>query len=179
MKIHLSLAPLLVPCVVACGPTSRASPELVDARRAYAEAQASSVAEANPAGLYEARRALESAERLERDDPGSAGARNLAYIARQKTTLAEVNARAAIARAEKAEAEKARAVAAGTSPQLGPNARDRGEHATDRGRCGQLGRAGADRAAAGQKARAEKAPEAHSPADGCPEERPLPRKESP
>jgi outer membrane protein OmpA-like peptidoglycan-associated protein len=76
------------------------TPELVEARAAYQRAQNGPAVQANPAGLYEAKRALDAAERKQDDDPGSDEAKNLAYIADRKVLLAEANARLALAQAE-------------------------------------------------------------------------------
>jgi hypothetical protein len=84
--------------------------ELVDARAAYQRAYVGPAAKANVAGLHDAKRALDDAESKFADDPSSEEARHLAYIAHRRVLLAETNARATIAAAERVEAERAIAV---------------------------------------------------------------------
>lgn len=85
----------------------RPPPELVEARAAYARAHVGPAAQANTPGLYEARRALDEAERRFADDPTSPEVRDLAYIAQRKVLIAETNARATIAATQRAQAEQA------------------------------------------------------------------------
>jgi outer membrane protein OmpA-like peptidoglycan-associated protein len=80
------------------------SPELVDARAAYLRAQQGLPSQLDKGGLYDAKRALDSAEQAHTDDPGSDRAKNLAYVAERKALLSEANARTALARGEEAEA---------------------------------------------------------------------------
>lgn len=87
--------------LAAAGCASRQPPpELVDARATYVRAQHGPAAQVNLAGLYEARRALDVAEREQSDHPGSESARDLAYVAQRKALLAETNARTAMATAQ-------------------------------------------------------------------------------
>lgn len=74
---------LLVPATLACG-AAGPSPELVDARRAYDQANRSSAAELAPHEVLDARQALERAEAAHADDPGSEEERHLAYIAHRE-----------------------------------------------------------------------------------------------
>ncbi len=71
-----------------------APPELVDARAAYARANA---VEASPEELAEAKRFLDAAERWNLDEPTSEEARNLAYVAQRKAQIAEADARTVLA----------------------------------------------------------------------------------
>jgi hypothetical protein len=86
--------------------TSRPSPELVDARAAYARAHAGPAVEANAAGLGDAKKALDDAEKRYADEPSSEAARHLAYIAYCKVLAAEATARANIAETQRARTEK-------------------------------------------------------------------------
>jgi outer membrane protein OmpA-like peptidoglycan-associated protein len=121
-------------------------PELVDARTAFARARTGETAQANPAGVYEAKRALDAAERKEEDDPGSSEARSLAYIAHRRVLLAEANGRAAIAQQQAQQAEQQ--FVRGQGSQL---AQARGQLDQSRERM----RSQEQRLAAEQKARAE------------------------
>lgn len=87
--------------VAACTLSTRQPPpELVDARTAYARAEFGPAMQANASGLADAREALRVAEREEERDPGSAKARDLAYIASRKIQLAEASARVSILQAQ-------------------------------------------------------------------------------
>jgi outer membrane protein OmpA-like peptidoglycan-associated protein len=63
--------------------------ELIDARRAYGQAQESPAASLEPTQLYEARKALNKAEAAYDEDEESAEARHLAYIAQRKAQRAQ------------------------------------------------------------------------------------------
>lgn len=89
-----------------CFPT-RPPQELVDARAAYARAYVGPAAQANVAGLHDAKKALDEAEEKFQDDPSSEEARHLAYIAHRRVLLVETNARAAIAATQRAKVENA------------------------------------------------------------------------
>jgi outer membrane protein OmpA-like peptidoglycan-associated protein len=108
MKRSIALfGPAVVIAALAAGCGSKMpSAELVDARAAFARAQSGPASQANPAGLYEARRALNAAERKQEDDANSMEARNLAYIAHRKVLLAEANARSAVAQAQEQQAQQ-------------------------------------------------------------------------
>ena len=75
-------------------------PELLDARAAYARAQAA--AQSQPEELGEAKRFLDAAERWHVDAPGSEESRNLAYIAQRKAMTAEADARTELAEVQQA-----------------------------------------------------------------------------
>lgn len=92
---------LLVACASA-GP----SEELVDARRAYDEANRSKAAELAPDDVLEARQALERAEAAHAEDSGSDQERNLAYIAHRKALQAIAQGEIREAQQEIAQAEK-------------------------------------------------------------------------
>jgi len=104
-------AALIAIAAIACGgygcASTRPSPELVDARAAYARAHAGPAIEANAAGLGDAKKALDDAEKAYADEPSSESARHLAYIAYCKVLAAEANARANIAEAQRTSTEKA------------------------------------------------------------------------
>jgi outer membrane protein OmpA-like peptidoglycan-associated protein len=90
--------------LAACA-TSAPSAELVDARRAYVDAERSKASELVPAEVVVARRALERAESAHIAEPGSFRERNLAYLAHREALAAVAkgeiaDARRAIARAE-------------------------------------------------------------------------------
>src|SRR4051812_25425357 len=95
----ISVFALAVALTGACA-SRQPTAELVEARTAYQRASTGPAVKANPAGLYEAKQALDAAERKQEDKPGSDDAKNLAYIADRKIKLAEANARLALAQAE-------------------------------------------------------------------------------
>lgn len=72
----------------ACGPRP-VTTELADARGAYDRATRT----ASRAQLTEARRVLDAAEKLQREDPGSDEAKDVAYAAQRKALVAESEAR--------------------------------------------------------------------------------------
>jgi outer membrane protein OmpA-like peptidoglycan-associated protein len=76
---------------LACG-RSATPPELLEARGEYARAEGSEAQQYNPAGLHEAKVALDKAERahLEGEDRL---ARDAAYVAKRKAQLAEIEGR--------------------------------------------------------------------------------------
>lgn len=135
--------------LAACG-AKRIPPELLDARVAYERAQAGPTKTVNPAGLFEAGKALDTAERRQQKSPGSLDARDAAYVALRKVQLAEANTRSALAEARAREEsarsevdERARrtigepektssAQAEGRSPRAAPpRARSTGDRAGD------------------------------------------------
>ena len=85
--------------VSACG-TSNPPQELVDARRAFAEAERSSGAEVAPVELEEARDALDRAEAYFGDDADSEETRDYSYIAERKALRAHARGAAELARRE-------------------------------------------------------------------------------
>jgi outer membrane protein OmpA-like peptidoglycan-associated protein len=62
--------------------------QLVDARRAYKEAEMSSAAKLTPDTLLSAEQSLQVAEKAHKDDPGSNEEAHLAYIAERKARIA-------------------------------------------------------------------------------------------
>lgn len=106
MKLsHTTLLFLGAAALAACG-SRQPPPELVDARTAFARARTGETAQVNPAGIYEAKRALDVAERKQEEDPGSSDARSLAYIAHRRVLLAEANARVVAAHQQQQLAEQ-------------------------------------------------------------------------
>ncbi|AKU94000.1 Outer membrane protein A precursor [Labilithrix luteola] len=75
-------------------------PELAEAKAAYAQAANGAAAQVNTAGLFEARKALDTAEQRQQQEPGAPETRDMAYIALRKSQRAEVEAQAAIAERE-------------------------------------------------------------------------------
>jgi outer membrane protein OmpA-like peptidoglycan-associated protein len=86
----------------ACG-SSAPTQELVDARRAYERAQVSPATEYTPDDLLNARQALDRAEAVHEDDPGSEKEAHLAYLAARRAQIA--TARGQIAQAKQSEAK--------------------------------------------------------------------------
>jgi outer membrane protein OmpA-like peptidoglycan-associated protein len=96
------LAPTLTVTGCASGPTP---PELSDARVAYLRAEQGQAPQYKPDRLHEAKVALDRAEQSFADYPRDQKTRDLAYVARRKAEIAEVQARDAKAAQEKAQAE--------------------------------------------------------------------------
>src|SRR5689334_16443016 len=78
--------------VLAACATPKPPQELVEARGAYAHAQATAL-NASPTELREARQALDDAEAAFTADPDAPGVRDRAYIALRKAELASAKAR--------------------------------------------------------------------------------------
>ena len=107
MTAHATLlAAIAMTFAAGCMPT-RPPQELVDARAAYARAYVGPAAEANVAGLHDAKRALDDAEAKYQEDASSEETRHLAYLAHRRVLLVETNARATIATEQRARAEHA------------------------------------------------------------------------
>jgi len=99
---------ILVACVVMLGCATPPPPRhLLDARAAYQKARSGKAAELAPAELHTAKSALNDAEAAYQDDPESAEANTLAYVAlRQAQTVeSQANAKAALKDLERAEKE--------------------------------------------------------------------------
>jgi outer membrane protein OmpA-like peptidoglycan-associated protein len=111
--------------------TAEPSRELVDARRAYAQAEAGPAAQLQPAELLTARQALTQAEEAFKDDPGSEAETHLAYLAQRKSELATAEAEISAAKAaeDKAEADYREQLEQGGSAEL---QRTKQELATER-----------------------------------------------
>jgi outer membrane protein OmpA-like peptidoglycan-associated protein len=90
--------------VVACAP-SLPPPELRDARVVFERTKSSAASEINPAGVFEASKALDTAETRQQKKAGSSEARALAYIALRKSLRADVDTRTELAQAEQKRAE--------------------------------------------------------------------------
>jgi outer membrane protein OmpA-like peptidoglycan-associated protein len=91
---------------IACG-AHAPPPELVDARAAYAHAEAGPAPKLVPAELHVAREALDVAERSFGDAPDSQDAADSAYIALRKIQRAVALGNAAVAERDRAKAEQA------------------------------------------------------------------------
>jgi outer membrane protein OmpA-like peptidoglycan-associated protein len=105
--------------IFACA-TAEPSRELVDARRAYAVAEASPAAQLQPAELLTARQALNQAEEAFKEDPGSETEVHLAYLAQRKSQLAVTDAEISAAKAaeDKAATEYREQLERGGSEEL-------------------------------------------------------------
>jgi outer membrane protein OmpA-like peptidoglycan-associated protein len=93
---------------LACA-TAAPPKELVDARAEYQAASNSVAAKVNPAGLYEAKKSLDQANKAFEQDASSDNTRDMAYIALRKIQLASAQARIDVATQEKAAAEREKA----------------------------------------------------------------------
>ncbi len=91
--------------LVACGATLPPS-ELVQARAEYGRASAGKAGQLQPAQVYEAKQALDTAEAKFKDDASSHEAIDLAYVALRKAQLAESQAEVAVARQAYEQADK-------------------------------------------------------------------------
>lgn len=76
------------------------SAELISARNAYEEARTGPAATLAPDKLYEAKRALEKAERAYSDDPQSAEEKHFAYIAQRVSMIADTYGALAVTQRE-------------------------------------------------------------------------------
>ena len=83
--------------------------DLVDARTEYQAANSGVAAKMNPAGLYEAKKSLDQANKAFEQDATSDNTRDLAYIALRKVQLASAQARIEVAGQEKAASEREKA----------------------------------------------------------------------
>ena len=82
-RMHISLC---LPCVLALACASgAASPELVDARRAYDQLRMSDANAIVPDKVVSAKQALERAESAHADSPGSFEERQRAYVAHRSS----------------------------------------------------------------------------------------------
>lgn len=95
MRRSLPVLLLAATAIAGCA-SKQPTAELVDARVAYQRATQGTAARVNPAGLYDAKRALDAAEKAQNDDPGSGPAKDTAYVALRKAQLAEANARTVV-----------------------------------------------------------------------------------
>jgi outer membrane protein OmpA-like peptidoglycan-associated protein len=83
------------------------SKELMTARDVYAKARDSAAARVDPDALEDAYQALQAAEAVHEQSPGSRSERNYAYVSVRKSELAIANAREVVARQQQAQAEQA------------------------------------------------------------------------
>ncbi|MFT3840716.1 MAG: OmpA family protein [Myxococcaceae bacterium] len=98
MKLRLLVLTTLV--VAACA-TPRPPDELIAARTRYEEARNGETARLNPAGLYEAQKAIDSASRSFDERGPDIHTRDLSYIALRKVQLAEIDSQVASAEQSK------------------------------------------------------------------------------
>jgi outer membrane protein OmpA-like peptidoglycan-associated protein len=96
---------LIGSALIGCASTP-APRELVDARAAYQRASQSQAAALTPDQLYNARKALDRAERAFLDAPETHRTRDLAYIAQRKAMQAESLGNTALARKQILEAQQ-------------------------------------------------------------------------
>lgn len=101
---------MLVTCVMGCA-TTAAPQELVDARAAYAQGVNGKAQRLNPAGLHEAKVALDRAESSFSDQPSSSTTKDLAYIAWRRAQRAELEATTSDWEAQRVAAESSAASA--------------------------------------------------------------------
>ncbi len=123
LKVVSALALLTASACASTGPT----PALVDARRAYQNAEQSEAQQLAPDRVLAARQALEAAERAHSDDPGSFDERSLSYVAQRKAELAKTYA--ALIRDEK-QKQLAAASYVATQDRLRKQAEVRADSAT-------------------------------------------------
>jgi outer membrane protein OmpA-like peptidoglycan-associated protein len=91
--------------LLACG--SHAPPkELVDARAAYAKAQAGPASKLVPAELHVAQESLDAAEHAFHDSPDSQDTADISYVALRKAERADALGRAAAAEGDRAAADR-------------------------------------------------------------------------
>lgn len=102
IRITASVLALALATTVGCTSSKGAAPppELAEAQAAYAKAANGAAAQVNTAGLFEARKALDTAEQRQQREPGAAETRDMAYIALRKSQRAEAEAQAALAEGE-------------------------------------------------------------------------------
>jgi outer membrane protein OmpA-like peptidoglycan-associated protein len=105
--LSLSLASLPVLFGLACA-TIEPPKELVAARSEYERASTSLTAKVNPAGLYEAKKSLDKANKAFEHDPKSDDTRDISYVALRKVQLASAQARIELASQDKAKADRER-----------------------------------------------------------------------
>jgi outer membrane protein OmpA-like peptidoglycan-associated protein len=104
-SLAVGLSVTLLACAAGCSATVP-PPELVSARSAYARVQVTEAQQLVPAEVLAAHQALLAAEKAYEEDPGSARARDLGYIAQRRAQLAEARAAIAADQRDGAQAEK-------------------------------------------------------------------------
>ncbi len=102
-----SLSGLPIVLGLACA-TVEPPKELADARTEYQKASNGPTAKVNPAGLYEAKKSLDRANKAFDQDAKSDYTRDVSYIALRKVQLANAQAKIELANQEKARAERER-----------------------------------------------------------------------
>jgi len=95
--------PVALIVITACG-SAPPPAELVDAREAYARANAGPASELAPVQLEDARQSLEAAEAAFEDDPEALSTQDLAYVALREAETAEAHGAVATARLRAARA---------------------------------------------------------------------------
>jgi hypothetical protein len=98
--VSIASAGLLAGCAASVPPV-----ELIDARQAYRRANTGQAAQLGLAELFQARDALDVAERSFREDPASTRTRELASVAERKAKLAETLATSVVRKAVTTRAE--------------------------------------------------------------------------
>ena len=96
----------LLLAAAACGGASTPTKELQTARNVYAEARNGEAAQLNPTGVHAAHQALQAAEAVHEDDPGSERERHYAYIALRRSELAISQASESLAKKEQQRADE-------------------------------------------------------------------------
>src|SRR5262245_19023496 len=86
-RFQRAAAVAVIGLMQACG-SSGPTPQLIDARRAYDQAQMSPGARLAPDHLLTAHEALQAAEMAHKEDPGSTREAHLAYLAERKSQQA-------------------------------------------------------------------------------------------
>ena len=99
---HAVMAGALAATAWGCG-ASAPTQELVDARRAYEQAQVGPASQYTPDDLLTARQALDRAESAHEDDPGSEKEAHYAYLAARRAQIAQ--ARGELMQSKKTEAK--------------------------------------------------------------------------
>jgi outer membrane protein OmpA-like peptidoglycan-associated protein len=107
MQMNRFVPPLFVAVFAGACASSTPSPELVDARAAYAAAHASPASAYAPDRLLEAKQALNRAEAAHDDDARSFEERRLAYAAERRADIARVYGDLVVARRDEETARRA------------------------------------------------------------------------
>jgi len=109
IRVIRNISFLALPALGLACATTEPPRDLVDARSEYQAANGGVAAKMNPAGLYEAKKSLDQANKAFEQDATSDNTRDLAYIALRKVQLASAQARIEVAGQEKAAAEREKA----------------------------------------------------------------------
>lgn len=107
--IHLVLSVLAASAILAVAGCAAHHPpqDLVDAHAAYERASKGPPAELSPTALYDAKKALDEADKSFAEEHGSDQTADLAYLALRKTQIAETKGNIEVALRTKIQAEKA------------------------------------------------------------------------